>query len=293
MWTLPGCVKDQIDLVYLQFDTPVVQPTLSLPADTAREARFSLWVGRPSVRTREGVFHRDVRTGVTWQADTIPGPNGVGSYPVQRRDPTNSGWLGKSADTHWDLPDMQGGVLLDLPFTDEASLGLGMQGSIGPTESRWLAEGRLSTDYPVHAPSVRFSLGGFIGRHDVRAAYLRETDRGPTTVSWAVGEQWMDGFFAELVLAPTIRRSQFEPFLAFGLVSQRLLTHGVPSTDSRFGTVIMREWSTLWSITLGFRVQVSPSADLLLAPRLIIDSSLDLTDPTTFLLPVVQFNIQL
>lgn len=288
-----GCIDDEIDLVYLEFDSPVVQPAISLPADPEHSTRLSVWLSKPTVARRDGYFDRSDDRNVNWTQDTIPGPGGVGSYSIQRRTSTYQGPVTRSPDTHWHLPSIQGGAHFEFALTNDATVGVGGQWSSGPRGTRWLTEARLSTDLPAHAPQVRFSLGGFIGLHTVRAAYLRQVENTAPLVSWADGRQSTEGAFAELVLGPPHRNRDVAFFFGVSVVYQHLLTHAVPAPDTRVSTLVMDEYATVWSLTLGLRVPVSSSTDLILAPRLVIDQTIDVTTPTTFLMPHAQLNVRL
>jgi hypothetical protein len=290
---LVGCVDDEIDLVYLEFNSPVVQPALSLPSDPEHSSRVSVWLSKPTVTCRDGFFDRNDDSNVAWTHDTIPGPGGVGTYVIQRRSPFITGRISRSPDTHWDLPSIQGGAQFEFALTKDAAVGLGGQWASGPKGSTWLAEARLSTDLPARAPQVQFSLGGFIGQHTVRAAYLRQVENTAPLVSWADGRQSTEGAFGELVLGPSPRNHDVAFFFGVTVAYQHLLTHAVPAPDNRVSTSVTDEYATVWSLTLGLRVPVSTSADLILAPRLVIDQTIDVTTPSTFLMPHVQLNVRL
>jgi hypothetical protein len=289
---LLGCVEDEIDMVYLEFNSPVAQPALSLPSDPEHSSRVSVWLSKPTVTRRDGFFDRDDDRNVAWTHDTIPGPGGIGTYVIQRRSPFTTGGISRSPDTHWHLPSIQGGAHFEFALTKDAAVGFGGQWASGPNGSTWLTEARLSTDLPAHAPQVRFSLGGFIGQHTVRAAYLRQVESSAPLVSWADGRQSTEGAFAELVLGPPPRNHDVAFFFGVSVVYQHLLTHAVPSPDSRLSTFVMDEYATVWSLTLGLRVPVSSSTDLILAPRLVIDQTIDVTSPSTFLMPHAQSNVR-
>lgn len=291
--SLVGCIDDEIDLVYLEFDSPVVQPALSLPADPEHSTRVSVWLSKPTVSRRDGFFDRNDDRSVKWTSDTIPGPQGVGSYVIQRRTSNYAGSVTRAPDTHWHLPSIQGGAQFEFALTNEAALGFGGQWASGPKGTTWLAEARMSTDLPAHAPQVRFSLGGFFGQHTVRAAYLRQVDHTAPLVSWTDGRQSTEGAFAELVLGPPPRNRDIAFFFGVSVVYQHLLTHAVPAPDPRVSTSVVDEYVTVWSLTLGLRVPLSASTDLILAPRLVIDQTIDVTTPTTFLMPHAQLNVRL
>ena len=279
-------------MVYLEFDGPVFHPALSLPSDSARSPRLSAWITRPTERLRQGVYDTDEQSG-TWLKDTIPGPEGVGEYIVGRHLSDNSGGHFRLEDTYWHLPQWQGGALLEYPLTPDSYIGIGGQVSTANSGIRWMLEGRLSTDLPAEAPNVRMSAGAFIGKHNLAAAFIRQVDGGTPLVSWAHGGMSTEGFFAEVVLGPPQRHAAVVPFLGITTVYQRLFTHGVPSPDPRFGTVVIREWFSLWTISPGLLIRLSSSTDLLISPRVVFDTSVDLTSPTSFALPLVQVNMRL
>ncbi|MCU0454430.1 MAG: hypothetical protein MUE68_12315 [Bacteroidetes bacterium] len=290
---LIGCIDDEIDMVYLEFDSPVVQPALSLPADPDHSSRISFWLSKPVVTRRDGFFDRNDGRSVNWTHDTIAGPGGIGSYVIQRRTSHYQGPFTRLRDTHWDLPSIQGGGHFEFSVTNEVTLGFGGQWASGVNGTTWLAEARLSTDIAAEAPQARFSLGGFLGRHTVRAAYLRQVEESVPIVSWADGRQSTDGYFGELVLGPSAHHRGIAGFAGVTVVYQHLLTHAVPAPDPRVSTSIVNEWQTVWTLTMGLRVPLSAATDLIVAPRLVIDQTIETTYPATFLMPHVQVNVRL
>lgn len=287
-----GCVEDQVQMVHLEFDSPVFQPALSLPADSARSVRLSLWGTRPTERSRQGYYDTGLRSG-SWFPDTIPGPDGTGMYVVHRYTTGPFGTQRRFEDTEWHLPNYQIGAFFEVPLTPDSYIGFGGQASSSGSGRRWMLEGRISTDLPEKAPSIRLSAGVFYGKQDLSAAFIRQIDEGSPLVSWAHGTMATEGYFGEVVLGPPMRHAAVAPFLAITGVHQRLFTHGVPSPDPRFGTFIAREWFALWTFSPGIVLRLSPTTDLIVSPRIVYDTSIDVTKPTSFLLPIVQLNVRL